>query len=94
MKLEFLAEVEDLECSLICLEGDDLPLPVHDGTVGLDWPSCNLIVVLEIDNDDLRVGILGQLLADADIMIGLKGLVSGLAIRNDPARKGRYARMS
>lgn len=44
LQLDFLAEIKNLKCSLICLKGDDLALPVHDGTVGLDRPPCELIV--------------------------------------------------
>lgn len=45
LKLDFLAKVKYLKRSLICLECDDLPVPVHDGTVGLDRPPGNLIIV-------------------------------------------------
>ena len=44
---------------------------MHDGTVGLDGPPKDLIVVLEIDDDDFRVGVFIQLLTDADVMVGL-----------------------
>lgn len=80
LELDLLPQVEYLECALVGLERDDLPLPVHDGAVGLDRPSCDLIIVLQINDDNLRVGIFGQLLANADIVIGLKGLVRGLVV--------------
>lgn len=68
-----------MKSSLVCLERDDLPLPVHDGTIGLDRSFGDLIVVLEIYDDDFRVGIFGELLADADVVIGLKSLLKRLA---------------
>ena len=49
---------------------------MHDGTISLDRTPCDLIVLLKIDNDDFGVGILGQLLAYTDIVIGFKGLAS------------------
>lgn len=49
---------------------------MHDGTVSLDRAPCELIILLKVDNDDFGVGILGQLLAYADIVIRLKGLAS------------------
>lgn len=46
LELGFLCQVKYLKRPLIRLEGDDLLVPVHDGTVSLDWPSNDLIVVL------------------------------------------------
>ena len=46
LQLCFLGQIEDLQSPRLCLERDDLFIPVHDGTVGLDWPLCDLIIVL------------------------------------------------
>lgn len=80
LEFDFLAKVEDLKGSLVRLERDDLPLPVHNRTIGLDRAPGDLIVILEIDDNDFRVGIFGELLTDADIVIGLKSLSKRLAI--------------
>ncbi len=48
---------------------------MHDGTVSLDRAPRELIVLLQIDNDDFGICILGQFLAYADIMIRLESLV-------------------
>jgi len=44
---------------------------VHDGTVGLDRPLDNFIIVFEIDYDDIWAGTLMGLLANADVVVGL-----------------------
>jgi hypothetical protein len=43
---------------------------VHDGTVGLDRATDDIVAVLEVDDDDFRVGRLVFLLPDADEGIG------------------------
>ena len=52
-------------------EGNDLLIPMHDGTVGLDRPLDDFIIVFEIDYDDLGVGAFWNGLAYADVMVGL-----------------------
>lgn len=76
LKFELLAQVEDLECPLIGLERNDLLGPVHKGTICLDRPPDELIVVLEIDDYNFR-GSIPYLLANADVVIRFKSLVSG-----------------
>ena len=44
-------------------------MPVHDGTFSLDRALDDLIVVLEVDYDDLRVGTFRYRLADADVVV-------------------------
>jgi len=44
---------------------------VHDSTIGLDRAADDVVVVPEIDDDDLGRGTLVDLLANADIVIGL-----------------------
>lgn len=51
-QFSLLRQVEDLKCSRLCLQGDDLFGPVHDRTVGLDRPPNNIIAILEINDDD------------------------------------------
>lgn len=70
LELGFLGQVEYLERSLIRFEGNDLLIPVHDGTIGLDWSSNDLIVMFETDDDDFRVGIFAEFLANANEVVG------------------------
>jgi hypothetical protein len=42
---------------------------VHDGTVGLDGSPGDIVAVLEIDDDDFRLGGLALLFPDTDIVI-------------------------
>lgn len=63
-------EIEDLNCSALSLEGNDVLVPVHDRTVRIDWPAHNIIVVLQIDDNDLWLVLVIELLPNADITIG------------------------
>ena len=47
---------------------------MHNGTVGLDRSLNDLIVILEVDYDDLRLVIVGEGLSDTDVMIGFQSL--------------------
>ena len=76
MKFDLLAEIKDLERPLICFERDDLLGPVHEGTVCLDWSPDDFIVVLKVDDDNFGGGIFAEFLANADIIIGFKSLVT------------------
>lgn len=69
LQLLFLVQIEDLKGPLLRLKRDDLPTPVHDCTIGLDWPAHDSVVMLEIDDDDLRLSIFGDFLAYANIVI-------------------------
>lgn len=73
-ELLLLFEIEDLQRPGLCLEGNDLFLPVHDGTVGLDGSPRNIVVVLELDNDDLGLGCFALLLPDAHVRVGFECL--------------------
>ena len=66
LELLLLFEVEDLEGARLGLEGDDLTRPVHDGTVGLDGSSDDIVVVLEVDDQDLGRRRVILLVPDAD----------------------------
>lgn len=42
---------------------------MHDGAIGLDRSLNDFIVILKVDDDDLRVGAFRNGLADADIVV-------------------------
>ena len=50
---------------------------MHNGTVGLDRSLNNLIVILEVDYDDLRLVTVGEGLSDTNVMIGFQSLAYG-----------------
>ena len=77
LELLLLVEVEDLEGPLSGLKGDDVLVPVHDGTIGLDRSARDIVVVLQVDNDDLGRCVLRRSLANADEAIGFQGLEGG-----------------
>jgi hypothetical protein len=74
LELLLLLEVEDLEGSGLGFEGDDLAVPVHDGTVGLDRPSRNVVAILELDDDNLGLRGLVLLFSDAHVVVGFECL--------------------
>ena len=39
---------------------------MHDGAVGLDRPPYNVVAILEVDDDNLRLSIIIELLAHAN----------------------------
>ena len=47
---------------------------MHNGTVGLDRSLNDLIVILEVDYDDLRLVTVGEGLSDTNVMIGFQSL--------------------
>lgn len=65
-------EIEDLQRPRLRLQGDDLARPVHDGTVGFYGASLHIVAVLQVDDDDLGLGVL--LLLYADEGVGLECL--------------------
>lgn len=67
LELLLLLQVEDLKRPRLGLERNDLSVPVHDRTIGLDWSTSNIVVVLELDNDDLGLSGLALLFSDAHI---------------------------
>lgn len=73
-------EVEQLQCPALCLERDDGLSQVHNGTVGADWSSDDIIRVLEVDNNSLggRIGFVVDL-AHTNILVGLECLDVPLA---------------
>lgn len=73
-ELLFRPKIEDLNCSALSLERDDVLAPVHDGTVGVDWSPHDLIVVLQVNNNNLRLIIFVELLANADVVVRFEGL--------------------
>lgn len=52
LELLLLLEIEDLKGPGLGLESNDLLVPVHDSTVGLDRPACYVVAILELDNDN------------------------------------------
>lgn len=70
LQLLLCRQIEGLNCS--CLpQGDDVSVPVHDGTVCIDGAANDLIVVLEINDDDLWLVRFIELLSDANEVIRL-----------------------
>lgn len=74
LELLLLLEIKDLQCPRLSLEGDDLSVPVHDGTVGLDRPASNIVTILELDNNNFGLGGLALLFSHADVRVGLECL--------------------
>ena len=52
-------------------EGDDFSIPVHNGTIGLDGSSDDIVIVLEVDDEHFGLRIVAWLLSNADVTIGL-----------------------
>jgi hypothetical protein len=71
LELLLCLEVKDLQCSRLCAQSDDLSGPVHDGTVGLDGASDDIVAVLEVDNDNFGLGGFALLLSYANEGVGL-----------------------
>jgi hypothetical protein len=76
LELLLLLEVEDLQCSRLSLESNDLSVPVHDGTVGLDRPTGDVVAILELDDNDLRLGSFVLLFSHTHVGVGLECLAS------------------
>lgn len=74
LQLRLGLKVEDLKGSRLCLECNDLLIPVHDSTVRVDRPPYDFIVIFEVDNDNLRFVIFVDFLANADEGIGFESL--------------------
>ena len=74
LKLGFLRQVKYLKRPLIRLEGDDLLVPVHNGTVSLNWPPNDLIIVLQVNDYNLGIGVLAGFLSNANEVVGLQSL--------------------
>lgn len=74
LELLLLLEVKNLKCPRLSLEGNDLAVPVHDGTVGLDGPAGDVVAILELDDDDLWLCGFVLLLANTNVGIGFECL--------------------
>jgi hypothetical protein len=74
LELGLVRQVEDLNGVLLGPKRNDGLFPVHDGTVGLDGAAHDIVVVLQVDDDDFGLGGLVQLLADAEVVVGLERL--------------------
>jgi hypothetical protein len=76
VRLDFclICQVEYLDGVLVGAQGDDGLLPVHDGAVGLDGAAHDIVVVFEVYDDDFGLGSLVELLADAEVVVGLERL--------------------
>ena len=59
---------------MLGFEGDDLFMPVHDSTVGLDRPFHYFVSIFQIDNGHLRRSGIVTLLADANEAVGFERL--------------------
>ena len=70
LQLLLCRQVENLNRPRLRLEGNDVFVPVHDSTIGIDGASDDFIVVFEVDDDDLWFVFIVELLPDADIVIG------------------------
>lgn len=69
LKLLLCLQVEDLEGFSLCFERDDVLVPVHNCTVGIDGTFDDFIVVFEIDDYDLSLVLISNLLPYADEVI-------------------------
>lgn len=47
---------------------------MHDGTIGLDGPSYEVVAILELDDDDFGLGGFIGLLSNTEVAIGFKSL--------------------
>jgi hypothetical protein len=57
-RFEFLLllEVKDLKSPRLSFQSNDLFIPVHDSTVGLDGPARYVVAIFQLDNDNLGLG--------------------------------------
>lgn len=69
LQLLLIIQVEDLDCPRLSLQGDNVEVPVHDSTVGLDGPSGYIVAILQIDDDDFWGCGFVFLFAYADVVI-------------------------
>lgn len=74
MRLQLLLcfQVENLKCAL-GFQGDNLFAPVHDSTICLDCPPCDLVAIMKVDYYDLCCCLI-TLFTNADEVIALQGL--------------------
>lgn len=95
LQLLLVIQVEDLDCSRLGLECDDVEVPVHDGAVGLDWSSRHIVAVFEVDDDNFGGCSLVLLLSNADVVVGFECLEGGgdrvSCCFRDAKRAGRLA---
>lgn len=54
------------------LECNDLLVPMHNGAVGLDWSTNDIVALFEFDDEDFRLRLLAELLTNADERVGLE----------------------
>ena len=66
LELLLRLEIEDLQCPRLCPQGNNLARPVHDGAVGLDGASDDIIAVFQVNDENLGLGDLILLVADAN----------------------------
>lgn len=64
LQLLLRRQVEDLDCAPLGLESNDVTVPVHDSTIRIDRALDDFIVVLQVNDDNLRLVLLGELLPD------------------------------
>lgn len=69
LELLFRLEVENLDGFALGFEGDNILAPVHDGTVGVDGPSDDLIVIFQIHYNHLCFLFVADFLSYADIVV-------------------------
>lgn len=69
LELLLLLEVKDLKSPGLGLESNDLFVPVHDSTVGLDRPARYVVAILELDNDNFGLGGFVLLFPNANVRV-------------------------
>ena len=57
------------------LECNDLLMPVHDGTIGLNGPSDDIVAVVELDDDYFGLRGFINFLTDTEKLVGLERLM-------------------
>lgn len=69
LQLLLVIEIEDLDCPRLSLQGDNVEVPVHNSTIGLDGPSRDIIAILQVDDDNFWGCGFVLLFAYADVVI-------------------------
>ena len=70
-------------------------MPVHNGAIGLDRPTYNLIVVLEVDDVYLWLGVwvIVRFLSHADVVIRFESLTKVRRVAYDDVIEDTYGRV-
>jgi hypothetical protein len=88
-------EVEELQCAALRLKSYDGLCQVHDGAVGADRSSDDIVCVLQIDDDRFGGGVgLVVDLTHTDVLVGLERLGAVSAFPNSGTRGIGHIRSS